>query len=386
MVGAVIVSESGEVLGEGFHEAYGEAHAEVNAVRDALSRGHSLQATTIYISLEPCAHQGKTPPCVDLILKHGFSKLVFASYDPNPLVSGKGLGKLARTEIITPDNLEPEIVREAEYLNRAFFKTIKRESWVTAKIALTLDGRMITRSDEPRWITNTHARRDVHLMRASHQAVITGTGTVRADDPQLNVRYSAEELGIARVVQPRRIVLTRDTELANNGLLRHACGIPRNDNALDPHNDKQRDRHAASRLAMTNDDVGSLPPQAARNDMRVMNGSDLRTVISELRQEGITKLMLEAGPTLTQAFLDAGLVDELVVYQPLSADIEQATKRLKTQVVDCFGITATATKHGDCHVAPSALLAMTEPQRDCFGATLLATTGEPGNIKLSLLF
>ncbi len=288
MVGAVIVNAAGEIIGEGFHQAYGEAHAEVNAVHDALSRGHNLKGTTIYVSLEPCAHQGKTPPCVDLILKHEFTRLVFASRDPNPLVSGKGLGKLARTEIITPELLDPSIVREAEYLNRAFFKTIKRESWVTAKIAVTEDGRMITRADEPRWITNTSARKDVHLMRASHQAVITGTGTVKADNPQLNVRYAAEELGIARVVQPKKVILSRKTEIA-----------------------------AAT--------------SSPRNDMRIMDGSDLKSVISELRQEGLTKLMLEAGPTLTKAFLEQGLVDELIVYQPLKRELEIAAKELQSQ-------------------------------------------------------
>ncbi len=286
MVGAVIVNAAGEIIGEGFHQAYGEAHAEVNAVRDALSRGHNLKGSTIYVSLEPCAHQGKTPACVDLILKHEFARLVFASYDPNPLVSGKGLGKLARTEIITPELLDPSIVQAAEYLNRAFFKTIKRESWVTAKIAITEDGRMITRADEPRWITNTNARREVHLMRASHQTVITGMGTVRADNPQLNVRYTAEELGITRVVQPKRIVL------------------------------------------------GSKPEESYQifsgdKPARLMDGTDPKSVISELRQEGLTKLMLEAGPTLTQAFLDQRLVNELIIYQPLTKDPKLAATKLQ---------------------------------------------------------
>lgn len=297
MVGALIVNTAGEIIGEGFHRAYGEPHAEVNAVRDALSQGHTLQGTTLYVSLEPCAHQGKTPACVDLILKHGFAKLVFASHDPNPLVSGKGLGKLARTEIINPELLDPSIVREAEYLNRAFFKTIKRESWVTAKIALTADGRMITRDNEPRWITNTNARKDVHLMRASHQVVITGMGTVRADDPQLNVRYSAEELGIAQVVQPKRIVLTLSSQ--------HLA-------------------HPSRILRCAQDDE-----TRTRNDMRLMDGTNLKSVISELRQEGLTKLMLEAGPTLTQAFLNAGLVDELIIYQPLTTDPKLAATKLQ---------------------------------------------------------
>jgi diaminohydroxyphosphoribosylaminopyrimidine deaminase/5-amino-6-(5-phosphoribosylamino)uracil reductase len=296
MVGAVIVNTASEIIGEGFHQAYGEPHAEVNAVREALSRGHNLKGTTIYVSLEPCAHQGKTPPCADLILKHGFAKLVFASHDPNPLVSGKGLGKLARTEIISPELLDPSIVQAAEYLNRAFFKTIKRESWVTAKIAITEDGRMITRADEPRWITNTNARRDVHLMRASHQAVITGMGTVRADNPQLNVRYSADELGIAQVMQPKRIVLQRDS----GGIL------------------------PATPSARCQDDKTS-------NNMRLMDGSDLKSLISELRQEGLTKLMLEAGPTLTQAFIDQRLIDELIIYQPLKREPEAAAKELQSQ-------------------------------------------------------
>ncbi len=332
MVGAVIVSADGTILGEGYHQAYGEAHAEVNAVRYALSRRHKLEGTTLYVSLEPCAHHGKTPPCVDLILKHRFARLVFASSDPNPLVSGKGLGKLARTEIIGPELLDPKIVSEAEYLNRAFFKTIKRESWLTAKIALTSDGRMITRTDEPRWITNTAARKDVHLLRASHQVVITGSGTVIADDPQLNVRYSAEELGLGRVVQPRKVVLTRDAESLGNNSGSHRI------------------------LRYAQDDG---------KPARIINGTDLRSVITELRQEGLTKFMLEAGPTLTKAFIEAGLVDELVVYQPRHGDIEATIEKLKSQLVDCFGTTR---------------LAMTS------GTSIITSPGEEDNIKINLLF
>jgi diaminohydroxyphosphoribosylaminopyrimidine deaminase/5-amino-6-(5-phosphoribosylamino)uracil reductase len=202
-------------------------------------------------------------------------------------------------------------VRETKYLNRAFFKTIKRESWVTAKIALTEDGRMITRDDEPRWITNTNARKDVHLMRASHQGVITGMGTVRADDPQLKVRYSAEELGIARVVQPKRIVLQRDL----GETLRYAQGSKK-----EPCGSFLRSQHECANQIFTGD-----------KPARLLNGTDLKSLISELRQEGLTKLMLEAGPTLTKAFLDQGLVDELIIYQPLSADPKLAAQKLQAQ-------------------------------------------------------
>ncbi len=286
MVGAVIVSETGEIIGEGFHEVYGGAHAEVNAVKNAKS---DVKNSTIYVSLEPCAHHGKTPPCTDLIIKHKFKRLVYASHDPNSLVSGKGIAKILshRIEVIGPEDLDPEIVAEANYLNRAFFKILNRESWITVKIAINENGEMIT---VPKQITNSNSQKDVHLIRASHQAVLTGSGTLIEDDPQLNVRFSAEELGLAQIKQPYRMVLTSNPKI-NLGDFKISQGEPRARLITNPHN------------------TLDLSPNCQGQGLK------LKAIISELRQEGISKIMVEAGPRLSSSFLDSGLVDELIVYQ-----------------------------------------------------------------------
>lgn len=280
IVGCVIVHDD-TIIGEGFHRKYGEAHAEVNAINSAPQR--LLAESTIYISLEPCAHHGKTPPCADLLIKHKFKHLVFSSYDPNPLVSGQGIKRIreAGIEVIEPRDLDPELVKESDWLNRVFFKFINQEpQWLTLKIAATAEGSMI--SDE-KWITNSESRKDVHRLRSTHQLLVTTITTVRADNPLYTVRHSAEELGLADIRNPDIVILKSNSDFTENER-----------KSLNIFQDKSRK---------------ILEYQCAKNDSQA-----LEKFIQDMISKGYQKIMIEAGPTLSQAFSDSGLIDEIIYY------------------------------------------------------------------------
>lgn len=281
IVGAVIIADD-KIVAEGFHRRAGEAHAELNAVNQALERGVDLSQASIYVSLEPCAHHGKTPPCSDLIIKHNFKQLIFSSYDPNPQVSMKGIERIrtAGIEVIEPKDLDSRLVKESDYLNRVFFKSIKEPDsiWVTVKIATTKDGRMITRPDEPRWITSEESRKDVHRMRSCHDLLITSLPTIKADDPSYNIRHSAEDLGLADIKNPDIVVFSNHNDLT----------------------DQER-----SQLKLW---------QIAYRQIHELNGS-IEEVLGEIKELGYRRVMVEAGPRLSQAFIDSGLTDELIHYK-----------------------------------------------------------------------
>ncbi|WP_457676740.1 bifunctional diaminohydroxyphosphoribosylaminopyrimidine deaminase/5-amino-6-(5-phosphoribosylamino)uracil reductase RibD, partial [Thiolapillus sp.] len=190
-VGCVLVRD-GEVVGEGWHRKAGEPHAERLAIADA---GEKARGATAYVTLEPCCHHGRTPPCTEGLLEVGVSRVVAAMEDPNPLVAGKGLARLAEQGVETASGLLRE---EAEALNPGFIKRMKTGlPWVRCKLAMSLDGRTAMANGESTWITGVQARRDVQRLRAESGAILTGSGTLLADDPSLNVRLSAAELGIA---------------------------------------------------------------------------------------------------------------------------------------------------------------------------------------------
>ena len=287
IVGCVIVHQD-EIIAEGFHRKAGEAHAEVNAINNALQRYSAtalqplLKDSTIYVSLEPCAHQGKTPPCADLIIKHKFKQLVFSSYDPNPQVSMQGIERIraAGIEVIEPRDLDPKLVKQSDYLNRVFFKSIKKPDsiWLTVKIATTEDGRMITRPDEPRWITSEESRRDVHRMRSCHDVLITSIPTIRADDPSYNVRHSAEELGLADIQNPDIVIFSSNNDLS------------------------EEEKSQLKLWQISNRKIHEL-------------SASIEEVLQQIKELGYKRVMVEAGPKLSQAFIDSDLVDEVIKYQ-----------------------------------------------------------------------
>ncbi len=185
MVGAVIVKDS-EIIGVGWHRRFGEKHAEVNAIENAKSRGHDVRGATMYVTLEPCSHWGKQPPCADRIIREGFKRVIIAMKDPNPLVAGQGIEKMRKAKI---EVIVGVLEGEARKLNEIFIKYITTKvPFVSIKLALTLDGFIATKTYSSRWITGEKARQKVQELRRRHMAVMVGSGTVLHDNPRLNCR------------------------------------------------------------------------------------------------------------------------------------------------------------------------------------------------------
>jgi diaminohydroxyphosphoribosylaminopyrimidine deaminase/5-amino-6-(5-phosphoribosylamino)uracil reductase len=202
-VGCVIVN-SGKIVGEGWHQYAGQAHAEVNALAQA---GDQSKGATVYVTLEPCSHTGKTPPCVDALIAAGVKKVFVAMMDPNPLVAGKGTKKLQAAGIETETGL---LELQARDLNPGFIKRMESgRPFVRVKLAMSLDGRTAMASGESKWISSEASRHDVQCLRAESSAILTGIGTVLADDPSMNVRLNAEQLELEGMSnkQPKRLVL-----------------------------------------------------------------------------------------------------------------------------------------------------------------------------------
>jgi diaminohydroxyphosphoribosylaminopyrimidine deaminase/5-amino-6-(5-phosphoribosylamino)uracil reductase len=293
LVGAVIVRD-GQVLGEGFHSALGEAHAERAAI--AAAGGADLRGATLYVTLEPCCHTGRTPPCTDAILEAGFARVVVASDDPTEKASGRGLGIL-RDEGIAVAVAEGEIAAKARLLNQPFRKHARTgRPFVLFKSAMTLDGKVATRTGDSKWISGEDSRRLSHRWRAEVDAVAVGIGTALADDPQLTARIE----GVAR--QPRRIVFDSEARLPlDSQLVRGAAEVP-----LTVVVTRAAPRTAVDALEIAGADVvvatGANEPDRVRN------------ALAQLGAAGVTAILLEGGPHLAGAFLDAGEVDEIRLF------------------------------------------------------------------------
>lgn len=288
-VGCVLVKD-GRVVGEGWHRRAGGPHAEVEALRNA---GEAARGSTAYVSLEPCSHHGRTPPCVDALVEAGVARVVAALQDPNPKVAGQGLARLREVGIEVACGLLEEA---AEEINRGFVRRMRTgRPWVTAKLAMSLDGRTALASGESKWITGAAARRDVHRLRARSSAILTGVDTVLADDPALTARLEGED-----ILQPLRVVL--DSQLR----------IP---------TDAQIVRQEGDTLILTiSDDATRRKPletagfQVVRLADDGMGRVSLSATLDELGRREINELVVEAGPALNGALLQAGLVDEWLIY------------------------------------------------------------------------
>lgn len=284
-VGCVLVKD-GKVVGEGWHERAGEPHAEVHALRAA---GKQSQGATAYVTLEPCSHHGRTPPCADALIAAGVKRVVAAMQDPNPLVAGQGIARLRAAGIEVESGLMEAAARE---LNIGFVARMSRGMpWVRSKIAASVDGHTALNNGTSKWITGEAARNDVQHWRARSCAVLTGVGTVLADDPQLNVR------GIATTRQPLRVILDSHLRLPpaarilDGGVLVYTASAD-----------------AAKRAAL--EQKGAEVVQLPGTNGQV----DLRGAMRDLAQRGCNEVLVEAGRTLNGALLQAGLVDELVLY------------------------------------------------------------------------
>lgn len=290
-VGCVIGTEDGRILAEGWTQAAGQAHAEVAALADARSRGADVRGATAWVTLEPCSHHGRTPPCCDALIDAGIGRVVVAALDPNPAVHSRGVERLRRAGLRVDLAGEAHAQRCAD-LNIGFFSRMTRgRPWVRLKLAISLDGRAALQNGRSQWITGQEARLDGHLWRRRAGAILTGIGTVLADDPSMNVRHvrtgqqplcaivdtrARLPLGARLHQPPRPIVVYTGPDVDAAGLEDRGVSIHR-------------------------------CPRAA-------TGIDLGTVIGDLTLREINELHVEAGPTLSGALLNQELVDELIVY------------------------------------------------------------------------
>ena len=287
-VGAVLV-KGGKVVGQGFHKLAGEAHAEVLALQEA---GAAAKGATLYVTLEPCAHQGKTPPCADAVVKAGVARVVAAMTDPNPEVSGKGFEKLKAAGVRVDEGL---MAAQAKVLNPGFVSRMTRgRPWVRTKLAASLDGRTALTNGQSKWISSDASREDVHRWRARSSAVLTGIGTLLADNPTFTVRLPGEWR------QPKKVIV--DTNLStpvnanifklNPDLVFIATGVD------DP------EEHEALNAIGANIQV--FPER--RGFM------DLKAILETLAELECNEILMEAGAGMNGALLEAGLVDELILY------------------------------------------------------------------------
>ena len=287
-VGCVLV-HAGQVVGEGWHVQAGAGHAEINALAQA---GERARGSTAYVTLEPCCHHGRTPPCTDALIAAGVSRVVIGMQDPNPQVAGQGVQALQAAGI---DVTTGVLAEQVATLNPGFIRRMQSgRPWVRCKLAMSLDGRTAMASGESRWITGEAARLDVHRLRARASAILTGIDTVLADDPSLTSRLDGDE-----VRQPLRVVLDSRLRLSPQARLLSLPG-----DTLVLTTSKDVGRHEA--LINAGAEVVRLPKEGKR--------LDLKRVLGLLGERELNEVHVEAGPTLSGALLQAGLVDELVIY------------------------------------------------------------------------
>lgn len=288
-VGCVIVRD-GQIIASGHTQRAGEAHAEVDALRDAASRGIDVRGATVYVTLEPCSHHGRTPPCVDALITAGVGRVVAAIEDPNPLVAGKGIAQLRAAGITVETGV---LASEAREMNIGFFHRMQHgRPWVRLKVAASLDGGTALTNGESQWITSSAARDDGHAWRARACAIMTGIGTVQQDNPQLNVR------AVATPRQPHRIVV--DSQLETDPAAQVLAGGGTWIITTDAHPER------ASRLRDVGAEVIVLPTEGVK--------VDLRALMQLLGQRQMNELHVEAGYKLNGSLLRMGLVDEMLVY------------------------------------------------------------------------
>jgi len=301
-VGCVITQPDGTLLGEGHTQRAGGPHAEIMALRDAAQRGHSVQGATAWVTLEPCAHQGRTGPCCDALAAAGIARVVTAMTDPNPQVAGQGLQRLAaagvQTETLDPGH--PSAIQARE-LNIGFMSRMERgRPWTRMKVATSLDGQSALENGQSQWITSPEARTDGHVWRARACAILTGIGTVLEDDPQLTVR------GFDVPRQPHLVVVDSRLDMPLNVRLLKTLGEGEQARqiwiytAADP---KAEKRAALQAMGVT---VIDMPGPGGKVDLPAM--------LRDLARREINELHIEAGHKLNGSFIRAGLVDEVVLY------------------------------------------------------------------------
>ena len=290
-VGCVITAPDGRVLGRGHTQQAGGAHAEVMALRDATARGESVRAATAWVTLEPCSHHGRTPPCCDALIAAGIARVVMAIEDPNPLVAGQGAARLSAAGVEVETGL---LADEARELNIGFFSRMQRgRPWVRLKAAVSLDGRTALNNGASQWITGPEARTDGHAFRKRAGAVLTGVGTVLDDNPRLDVRL------VETALQPLRVVVDSRLETPPASRILDAPGRTLIYAAT-------RDEARATALRDRGAEIALAPGANAKVDLAAM--------LADLAVRGVNELHVEAGHKLNGSFVREGLVDEFLIY------------------------------------------------------------------------
>ncbi len=304
-VGCIIGLPDGTVVGRGATQRAGESHAEVMALRDSDARGGLKRGATAWVSLEPCAHHGRTPPCCDALIAAGIARVVVGALDPYPEVNGNGVERLRRAgiEVLVADP-KAEVAIAARELNIGFFsRVLRRRPWLRMKIAASLDGRTALANGRSQWITGPSARADGHAWRKRASATLTGIGTVLEDDPRLDVR------DVATVLQPQRVIVDSRLQTPASARILQPPG------AVWVYGGAADDDEAAARRA-TLEATGTVDVRLVpETEGATATGKvDLAAMLGDLAARGINELHVEAGHKLNASLLRAGLVDELLVY------------------------------------------------------------------------
>lgn len=352
IVGAVIVHE-GQIIGEGFHQICAKEHAEVNAVNSVIAKypgryEQILAESEIYVSLEPCSHTGKTPPCTDLIKKYKFKKLYFAISDPNPDLDAsrsKAFKAIEEngTEIIYPEAFSDFIHEEAYFINRVFFGNLSKKkiekplfnSWITLKLASYENGSMLTKEGD-KWISNSGSRKEVHRLRSCNDTLITGINSIKNDNSRLNIRFTKEELGLSDIKQTEIIILKSNQDFSEEE--RKTLSVFKNPQVTELKTDKS-------------------PEQLIK-------------LIKNISLDKPKRILVEAGPSLIESFLKANLFDEIVHYIKLEKEnytakyIEELTNKFLKEYQNKITDNNLVLKISKCEVIKSKL--------------------EPSNLKLTI--
>ena len=322
MVGCVIVKDD-KIIGEGYHEYYGGFHAERNAL---IKNDADFKDATLYVTLEPCCHHGKTPPCTDIIIEKGIKKVVVGLLDPNPLVAGKGISILKDAGIEVVAGLLEDEIKE---LNKVFLKYIKtKRPYVLLKTAMTLDGKIASHTGDSKWITNEKSRQLVHKLRSEMMGIVAGIGTVKADDPMLNCRYEGQQTtdngqqdlstsvethgrvsSVHKVHQPIRIIVDTKASISIDSQIVKTAKDYRTILAVGKslgQKDNKTTRQQVEMLKSFNVEILCCEEK----DGHV----DINDLMNKLGEMGIDSLLLEGGATLNAAFLEAGCVDEVYAF------------------------------------------------------------------------
>jgi len=287
-----VIADGEKLIAQGWHVRAGEGHAEVNALQQA---GERAKGATAYVTLEPCSHFGRTPPCAQALIDAGVARVVVAMSDPNPQVAGKGIQLLMDAGIDVQSGL---LEQQAEQLNPGYLKRMREgRPWVRCKLAMSLDGRTAMASGESQWITSAAAREDVHRMRARSSAILTGSGTVMSDNPSLTARCNEAE---QRSEQPLRVIVDSELKISPQSAVFRQQGTVRIYTLADAAPNRR------DALQAVGAEIVMLPAR----DSRV----DLSAVMHELAESQMNEVMVEAGAGLAGALLQEHLLDEMIVY------------------------------------------------------------------------